>query len=200
MKKITLLLILALLCSVLFGCSKKVDEKNVEKPEITYIQSICELATLKCVYHNVAKSTIKAGTGITHWFEKDRQLWVEYKGEVQIGIEMTNVSIEVQGTDVTVYLPDAKVLGGKLLSGTQSYIYSENGWNENKITSKDQTQAINDAQINMEKSAQNDKALLLMARNRAQKLIENYINQIGGLNGVQYNIKWEYNNTETTNS
>ena len=200
MKKVTLLLILALISSVLFGCSQKADEKKVEKPEITYIQSICELSTLKCVYHNVAKSTIKAGNGITHWFEKDRQLWVEYKGEVKIGIEMADVSIEVNGTDVTVYLPDAKVLYVKLLSGTQSYIYSDDGWNENKITSKDQTQAISVAQDNMEKSAQNDKALLLMARNRAQKLIENYINQIGILNGVQYNIKWVYNNTETANA
>ena len=49
-------------------------EKNISKIELSG-----DLVTLKTYYHNVAEVQKEAGTGIAHWFEKDRKLWIEYQ-------------------------------------------------------------------------------------------------------------------------
>ena len=46
------------------------------------------MVTLETYYHNVAEVEKEAGSGITHWFEKDRKLWIEYTGIVKIGIDI----------------------------------------------------------------------------------------------------------------
>ena len=44
------------------------EEENivVNKPALSQIRSICELATLECYYHNVEKSAKTKGTGLAH--------------------------------------------------------------------------------------------------------------------------------------
>lgn len=206
MKKIAIILLSALIICTFSGCSLK-KEKTVNKPDITQIRSICNLATLECYYHNVAKGTKEAGTGITHIGEVDRKYWIEYTGIAKIGIDMSEVDIKTEGNKVTVFIPNAKLLSIDIRDADlneNSYISSEDShFNSNKITADDQTAAINKAQLEMAKSVKNNSALLLNAQNRAQELIKNYIVQIGTLSGTEYEIEWEYEsnseqNTEST--
>ena len=44
----------------------------------------------------------------------------------------------------------------------------------------------------METTASQNSKMLMKAQNRATKLIENYINQLGAAAGVEYNITWNY--------
>lgn len=194
-------LVSILLCVVLVlsvsGCA---TQKSYDvKPDITQIRSICNLATLECYYHNVAKSTKTAGTQMSDWFEKDREFWIEYTGVAKIGIDMSKVSMEIVEDTVTVHMPEAKLLSVDILESDLnegSYIANTDGWfNTNKITAEDQTSAINDAQNKMATSVKENTTLLLNARIRAEKLIENYIVQIGDITGVSYRIKWVYDDS-----
>ena len=72
------------------------EEKIVEKAEFSDVSKICELATLRCYYHDVAE------------FQKDpdglfkyglfrygaKKMWMEYNGIVKIGIDVGQVKVE----------------------------------------------------------------------------------------------------------
>ncbi len=175
-------------------------KKAPKRPDTTQIRSICELATLECYYHNVAKSVKTAGSGFTDIGEKDRKFWIEYTGTAKIGIDMSKVCMKVEGTRVTVYLPNAELLSINIKEqdlNEDSYISSGDSWfNKNKITAEDQISAINNAQNEMKISVESNTALLLTAQSRAQDLIENYINLLGELSGISYEIQWIYDTVE----
>ena len=106
--------------------------------------------------------------------------------------------MKIEGENITISMPNAKLLSIDIEELTQdSYIISDDGWNENKITAEDQTAAISDAQAAMKKSVESNFTLLLNAQNRARDLIENYINKMGELSGVSYTIQWEYEDALT---
>ncbi len=192
-RKIAIFLISIMTMCTLCSCGQ---EKVEAQPDVLQIRNICELATLECYYHNVAKSTKTKGTGITAIGEKDREFWTEYTGVVKIGIDMSEVAMEVKDTEVKITLPAARLLESHVDESTynaESCIFSEDGFiNKNKITAEDQRAAITNAQLEMENQVINDKSLLLNAQNRAQTLIENYINQLGEMVGVEYTITWIY--------
>ena len=151
MKKISkVITIILVVCFGLTGCQKD-DKKITAEPEISQIRSICDLATLECYYHNVAKSK-KQGS----WLEKDRDFWVEYTGIAKIGIDISKVNIKVDGNGITVTLPNAELLridiDEKNLDKSSYYVDEDRWWNKNKITADDQTRAINNAQENMTKN------------------------------------------------
>lgn len=109
------------------------------EPDIMQVRSICKLATVECYYHNVAKSEKPAGTGIWHFGEKDRQFWIEYTGTVKLGIDMSKVQMKVNGTDVTVTIPEAEVQQVNVDDdsyNSDSYIFSEDGINKMKLLRK----------------------------------------------------------------
>lgn len=197
MRRLVSILLCVVLVLSISGCA---TQKTYDvKPDITQIRSICNLATLECYYHNVAKSTKTAGTQLSDCFEKDREFWIEYTGVAKIGIDMSKVSMEIVEDTVTVHMPEAKLLSVDILESDLnegSYIANTDGrLNPNKITAEDQTSAINDAQNKMATSVKENTTLLLNARIRAEKLIENYIVQIGDITGVSYRIKWVYDDS-----
>ena len=195
MRKIAIILLLVLALSMFSGCSQKVENTSKE-PDIMQIRSICNLATLECYYHNVAVSEKEAGSGISHIGEVDRKFWVEYTGIAKVGIDMSKVDMKIEGDKVTVFIPEAKLLSTSIFDkelNEKSYIFSGDSWfNKNKITADDQTAAINNAQSKMEETVMNNSSLLLSAQTRAQKLIENYIVQLGQLSNIEYKIEWVY--------
>lgn len=189
-EKMVVLMGILLLTGLLTGCSEQVENK-VQEPDITQIRNICNLATQKCYYHNVAKSEKKA----EHLLEKDRKFWIEYTGIANLGIDMSKVQMKVDGADIEVTLPNAELLSISIDEETlndNSYISSEDGLNKNAITADDQTKAINEAQQQMKETVQGNSALLLSAQNRAKILIENYLKQLGEAVGVEYHIQWIY--------
>ena len=116
------------------------------KPEITQIRSICELATLECCYNNVAKSTKEPGTGLSHLGEKQRDFWIEYSGTAKIGIDMSELKMDItDGNIITITVPKAKILS--ISVDQQSYsedsyvISSDNFIQKNPITTIQQETA-----------------------------------------------------------
>lgn len=194
-RRVALIIIsVVMIMSTCTACSEK--KQAVSEPDITQVRNICNLATLECYYHNVAKSVKEAGSGLWHIGEKDRTFWVEYTGTARLGIDMSKVSMKVDGENVSVFIPEAEVLSVKIDADSlteDSYIESQDSWlNHNKISADNQTEAINQAQENMENEVRGNSSLLLTAQNRAKALIENYIRQLGEAAGIEYKIEWIY--------
>lgn len=204
-KLIAWLLVLVCVLPVLCGCggdeSGTKPEGFMTRPDIGQIRSICSLATLECYYHNVAKAVKPAESGITHIGEKDRTFWIEYTGIAKIGVELAEVTMQMEKEKIVITMPDAKLISINVDKSTfneDSFVISEDGWNKNKITSEDQTLALKAAQENMKNEAENDRMLLLTAQSRAMKLIEKYIEQLGILSGTDYQVVWVTSSGKTT--
>lgn len=190
MKKIIILFMTCILTIMCTACSSTKDEINIE-PQISQMKSICELAVMECYYHNVAKYTEEDAEGIL-WWKKDKHFWIEYSGVVKLGIDVSLVSIDVEDSQITITLPEAKVQGCKVDSSSLtegSYIVDKNSAD---IKAEDEILAFKEAQIQLEETASNDKALLAEARQRAQTLLEDYVTNIGNAVGKEYSIKWIY--------
>lgn len=193
MKKLKIIIIIGIIAILGVGIGYMCAPKRINKqPEISQVRAICNLATLKTYYHNVAK--IEKGKD---WiFQRDRELWIEYTGIVTIGIDMSMVEMKVEGNKVIVSLPKAKLLSIDIDEekiNEDSYFYSkDNLVFKNQITAEEQTQAINEAQTNMKSSVEENSQLLKMAQERSKALIEQYITQLGELSKTNYNIEWQY--------
>lgn len=190
MKKRILILLVAAVCLFFTACS---NQDTVEKvvPQASQMKSICELATVQCYYHNVAKYFEEDVSGMWLW-KKDRNFWVEYSGIITIGIDTSLVAIEVEENNVTISIPQAKVLSCKVDDETlteASFIVAKNSAS---VEAEHQTKAFKEAQEKMWAAASSDTALLANAQERAKKLIEDYVNNIGECTGTTYTIKWIY--------
>ena len=63
MKKLKKFVVLCLAVIMLFTACGKKGEEVTKELSITQMQTICELATLKCYYHNVAEYYKEDATG-----------------------------------------------------------------------------------------------------------------------------------------
>lgn len=191
MKKIISILLVFMLAFSCMACAKTTEPKQEIVPQASQMKAICELATMKCYYHNVAKYTKEDAAGIL-WWKKDRRFWIEYEGIVTMGIDASLVDIEVDNDTVTITIPPAKVLGFEVDETTlneDSYIVDTKSA---KVKAEHQTEAFKQAQDHMKEEAEKDTLLLANAQQRAQKLLEDYVNNIGNCVGKTYNIKWIY--------
>ncbi len=196
MKKLVCLFIIFTMCITTASCSKDNTLKEIE-PQASQMKSICELATMKCYYHNVAKYTEENASGMLLW-TKDRKFWVEYAGIVNIGIDTSKVKMEVKKDNVNITIPQAQVLDCKVDNATlteSSFIVAKNSA---KVEAEHQTAAFKEAQAKMKEAASNDTALLSNAQQRAQKLLEDYVNNIGNCIGKKYKINWTFEDNVQT--
>lgn len=194
MKKIIALALALATCFLLTSCSQENESSVPEKipePEITKMRSICELATMECYYHNVAKFYEEKAESFL-WFTKDKHFWIEYSGVVTIGIDASLVNVMVEDEKVTITMPPAKVLGCKVDETTLNdrSVIVANG--SAAVTAEDQTAAFKEAQKEMQNVASNDMMLLKNAQQRAQKLIEDYVVNLGEMVGKEYYVTWLY--------
>ena len=200
MKKYLSVILIIMICFSSVSCAKEI--KNIA-PETSQMKSICELAVMECYYHNVAKYKEENATGIL-WWEKDRHFWMEYAGVVTIGVDTSLMNIEVKDENVTITIPSAKVLGCKVDETTlteDSFIVAQNSA---KVEAEHQTEAFKSAKDKLESEAKSNFTLLAAAQQRVQKLLEDYVTNIGNSVGKTYKIKWIYlegaeelNKTET---
>jgi len=189
--KITILVLILGIMFICVSCNKADENLKNIKPQISQMKSICELATMECYYHNVAKYTEKDAEGILFW-KKDKHFWIEYSGIVKIGIDASLVVIDVRDKTVVITIPEAKVLDKKVDEATlndNAFIVDKNSAS---VTGNDQTLAFKEAQNNMVNSASADSALLASAQQRAQTLLEEYVTNIGNAIGKEYSIEWKY--------
>lgn len=191
-KRIIKTLILTLmLVSLLTSCTNIATFQKNLKPQISQMRSICELATMECYYHNVAKYYEKDASKILFW-GKDKNFWIEYSGTVRIGIDASLVSLEVDETKVTATIPEAKVIGYKVDETSftdKSFIVAKGSAD---VKAEDETKALAEAQEHMLRTASSDSKLLASAQQRAQALIEDYIENIGQAVGKEYKVEWKY--------
>lgn len=191
MKKIIGIILTLVMCVSFVACSYSDKSDKDISPQASQMKSICELATMQCYYHNVAKYAEEDAAGVL-WWKKDRKFWVEYSGIVTIGVDTSLVNIEVDGENVTITIPPAKVLGCKVDEATlteDSFIVAKDSA---KVEAEHQTEAFKEAQSKMETEAANDTVLLANAQQRAQKLLEDYVTNIGNVVGKSYQVTWVY--------
>ncbi len=192
MKRFSIIAIMVMICFC-GACGKKEVENEISpiEPQIMQMRSICNLATLECYYRNVAKYMEEDATGVLFW-KKDKQFWMEYSGIITLGIDASKVSMEVEGDQVTIYIPPAQIFGCKVdensLSEDTVFVAKKSA----DVTAEDQIEAFANAQENMFQVASNDKTLLASAQQRAQRLLEDYVNNIGRSVGKTYKINWVY--------
>ena len=186
-KLIAFVLVVATLLSFV-GCN---NAQKIPEPQISQMRAICELATMECYYHNVAKYH---ETGIQTdwfgWFHGEKHFWIEYAGVVTVGIDAALVTIKVSGENVEVTIPPARVLGSSVDAATlteDSFIIADGSLD---IKAEDQTKTYTEAQYQMELAAAQDSTLLANAQERAKALLKNYIDNVGEALGVTYKITW----------
>ena len=191
MKKLMCILISAVLTLSLAACSNTEPAPVDMEPKTSQMKAICELAVMDCYYHNVAKYELKDAEGFL-WWTKDKNFWIEYSGVVTIGIDVSRVTVEVDGTKVTISIPAAEILSCTVESSSlteDSFIVAQDSA---AIEAEDEVYAFADAQAKLEETASQDTALLASAQQQAQQLLEDYITNIGKATGKSYSIEWIY--------
>lgn len=198
-KKRTLFLLFLVTTMLLTACGKK-EEKPKQELSVTQMQSICELAALKTYYHNVAKITKEKEV---LWWDTTSELWIEYSGIVKLGVDIAGLGMQVDGEQVTITIPRAKVLSCQVDQTSlnqDSYYTNREGLGAEKIKADDQTEAIKTAQENMLESVQSDESLLKQAQQRAQELLEQYVKNVGDAMGKTYEVSFVIADEAGTNT
>ena len=189
-RKIKRLAVFGLVVCMLFSACGKKEEAPKEDLSLTQMKSICELATLKCYYHNVAKITKEKDV---LWWDTTAELWIEYSGIVKLGVDITNLDMQVDQNQVTITMPKAKVLSCQVDQTSldkDSYYTNREGLGAEKINADDQTEAIKTAQENMLENVESDDSLLQQAEQRAQELLEQYVKNVGNAMGKTYEVSF----------
>ncbi|MCD8019887.1 MAG: DUF4230 domain-containing protein [Clostridiales bacterium] len=187
MKKIKVFMLIS--CIAVFGlsgCSQKTEE-----PDFTGVKSVCELVTLKCYYHNVAKAEEEAKGLLKTFGTGYKKIWIEYSGVVELGIDASKVAIfePDENNVVQVMIPDAEILDIDLDEDSLSEPLTDSGF-LTKVTLEDETEAVAAAQESMRETAEENTELLNQAKNRAKNTIEKYILNVGELIGEEYTVEW----------
>ena len=119
-------------------------KETVVSAEFSAVDKICELATLKCYYHNVVEDE-KQPDGLFKYglFQYGyKKFWIEYDGIVNIGVDVGEVVINKPNENgvVKIYVPKAKILDVDVDEESISDIIADTGV-FTTITSDDQAKA-----------------------------------------------------------
>ena len=196
---VTVILLFAIL---LFPNSKTISKK-VDLTEYSSINSICELASVRAFYHNVVmleeepSGRDKFFNDVVVWpfggLVKTgyKQLWLEYNGIVEAGIDAQLVQVNSPNAEgvVEVFIPDATILNVEADDSSFSDPITEKGL-FTSITGEEESEAFNKAQDAMQQEAENDQDLLIRAKNNAKLILEKYIINTGKEMGKDYSVKW----------
>lgn len=190
MRKRLILVIIISITILLTGCENKRDLKNLSE-NINKIELKGDLVTYEAYYHNV----IEYEKEKDNWLEKDRKLFAEYRGTIRIGINLSDVKIDIEGNEIKVFIPKAKIIGEPNVEEesfkAENFIESKDGIFKNKLTIEDSNKAFNEAQKNMKKIAEQDEKLFDISQTRAKAIIEETIKEFTGLSEKDYKINWE---------
>lgn len=190
-KTIEVLVIVAMIglfCSC--GAEQEAADTMQMEPQLSQMKTISEWATMECYYHNVAEYYQKNASGYLLW-KKDKNFWISYDGIVTLGIDSSKLDVKVDGENVKIHIPEAKVLSSKPNPDSitkDSYYYAKNSA---IADADDQTKAYKKAETEMEKTAANDIVLLAQAQQRVQSMLEDYVKNMGTMLGKEYTITWD---------
>lgn len=181
-----LLVVTVVLC--LTGCGKE-----TQTADFSGVTSVCELATLKCYYHNVAKAETEASGIFAKWLKTGyKKIWTEYSGIIEYGIDISQVTVSEPDKNgvVTVTMPDAQVLNVDVDEDSLGTPLTDTGF-LTSITTEEKTTTLVGAQEAMEQQAKENTEMLAQAKARAKTLIEEYIKNVGESIGEEYTVEWK---------
>lgn len=181
---VTALLLLTTACG-------KVEEPALPLPQEEQVKTICQLAVLECDYHNLAKFEQKDASKFL-WMTKDKRFWVEYSATAVLGIDVKQVSMELQGDVVNITLPKAQVLDCKVNGDSlskDSYIVDKASA---PVTAEDEVYAFQEAQDGLQKTVEADGDMMNLAQKRAEELLRNYVNSLAKATGTEYQVEFHY--------
>lgn len=194
--KKSLFLLLAVLTLLFCAACGKEEAVEIPVPEEAQLKSICQLSVLEGYFHNVYKYNQENAEKFL-WMSKNKRFWLEYTGIAKYGIDASQVSMEVEGQDITITLPKAKLLYCKVDSTSlteDSYIVDQDSA---KIKAEDSKNALTQAQAKLETEAADYEPLLTLAQQQTEKLMEEYVHNIAAAAGADtdyYTIHWNYRN------
>lgn len=173
--------------------SQKEKNAKVSLDEFSEVSKICELATLKCYYHNVGEDDKSPDGFFNHGLVRVgyKKIWIEYDGIVRAGIDVNDVKISEPDKNgvVEVYVPEAKILDVSADIDSMTDPISDKGWFET-ITAQDKADLFAKAQKEMKEAAETDNTILSQARNNAKELLKQYIIKVGEQTGKNYTVQW----------
>lgn len=184
----TWMLLVGTVVLCLTGCGKETQTAN-----FSGVTSVCELATLKCYYHNVAKAETEASGIFAKWLKTGyKKIWTEYSGIIEYGIDISQVTVSEPDKNgvVTVTMPDAQVLNVDVDEDSFGTPLTDTGF-LTSVTTEEKTTTLAGAQEAMEQQAKENTEMLSQAKARAKTLIEEYIKNVGESIGEEYTVEWK---------
>ena len=184
----TWMLLVGTVVLCLTGCGKE-----TQTADFSGVTSVCELATLKCYYHNVAKAETEASGIFAKWLKTGyKKIWTEYSGIIEYGIDMSQVTVSEPDKNgvVTVTMPDAQVLNVDVDEDSLGTPLTDTGF-LTSVTTEEKTTTLAGAQEAMEQQAKENTEMLSQAKARAKTLIEEYIKNVGESIGEEYTVEWK---------
>ena len=184
----TWMLLVGTVVLCLTGCGKE-----TQTADFSGVTSVCELATLKCYYHNVAKAETEASGIFAKWLKTGyKKIWTEYSGIIEYGIDISQVTVSEPDKNgvVTVTMPDAQVLNVDVDEDSLGTPLTDTGF-LTSVTTEENTTTLAGAQEAMEQQAKENTEMLSQAKARAKTLIEEYIKNVGESIGEEYTVEWK---------
>ena len=184
----TWMLLVGTVVLCLTGCGKE-----TQTADFSGVTSVCELATLKCYYHNVAKAETEASGIFAKWLKTGyKKIWTEYSGIIEYGIDISQVTVSEPDKNgvVTVTMPDAQVLNVDVDEDSLGTPLTDTGF-LTSVTTEEKTTTLAGAQEAMEQQAKENTEMLSQAKARAKTLIEGYIKNVGESIGEEYTVEWK---------
>ena len=184
----TWMLLVGTVVLCLTGCGKE-----TQTADFSGVTSVCELATLKCYYHNVAKAETEASGIFAKWLQTGyKKIWTEYSGIIEYGIDISQVTVSEPDKNgvVTVTMPDAQVLNVDVDEDSLGTPLTDTGF-LTSVTTEEKTTTLAGAQEAMEQQAKENTEMLSQAKARAKTLIEEYIKNVGESIGEEYTVEWK---------
>ena len=184
----TWMLLVGTVVLCLTGCGKE-----IQTADFSGVTSVCELATLKCYYHNVAKAETEASGFFSKWLKTGyKKIWTEYSGIIEYGIDISQVTVSEPDKNgvVTVTMPDAQVLNVDVDEDSLGTPLTDTGF-LTSVTTEEKTTTLAGAQEAMEQQAKENTEMLSQAKARAKTLIEEYIKNVGESIGEEYTVEWK---------
>ena len=196
---VMILLFVAIAATWLIPVVHNRQEELFDTNEFSAVDKICELATLKCYYHDVAelkkepKGPFKLGVAQYGY----KKLWMEYDGIVQVGIDVNEVKVSSPDKDgvVRIYVPEARILDVSAQIDSMKDPISDTGW-FTSIKTEEKAEAFADAQTKMKEEAQSNGSILSQAQNNAKELLKQYVINVGKQINKQYTVQWVDNSNE----
>lgn len=175
--------------AALVGCGGAAVKKE---PDFSGVQAVYDLTTLKCYYHNVAEGERDPDGFFAPLLRTGyKKIWQEYDGVVELGVDVSQITIGKPNAEgeVEIHVPNAQVMNVYVDKDSIQEPVTETGF-LTEVTTKEKTVAFQEAQKTMEEIAKENQAMLAQAHERAKKILEGYIQNVGKEISEDYTVKW----------